>query len=120
MQCPKCRLENPPTAQRCDCGYDFESGQMKASYLTKSDPKAGKRKPSTWLVVSGWIFAFLGGLIGIFIARHIAYGKDKSDLSRRAYAYDDASRSRGKVMMWFAIVMLVVYTVARTTPPHTR
>jgi hypothetical protein len=23
MQCPHCRLINPPTAARCDCGYDF-------------------------------------------------------------------------------------------------
>ena len=33
MECPRCRLENPPTAQRCDCGYDFPSGQVEASYL---------------------------------------------------------------------------------------
>lgn len=24
MQCPRCRLENPPTAQVCDCGYSFD------------------------------------------------------------------------------------------------
>src|SRR5580704_8732506 len=23
MDCPQCRLVNPDTAQRCDCGYDF-------------------------------------------------------------------------------------------------
>ncbi len=23
MECPQCRLFNPPTAQFCDCGYDF-------------------------------------------------------------------------------------------------
>jgi len=33
MDCPRCRLVNPATAQRCDCGYDFASGTMKASYL---------------------------------------------------------------------------------------
>ena len=33
MQCPKCRLINPPSAGRCDCGYDFGTQSMKPSYL---------------------------------------------------------------------------------------
>ncbi len=35
MKCPICGLINPDTALRCDCGYDFPSGQIKESY---SDP----------------------------------------------------------------------------------
>jgi uncharacterized RDD family membrane protein YckC len=33
MRCPKCKLENPSTAQRCDCGYDFAAGEMRKPYL---------------------------------------------------------------------------------------
>lgn len=37
MECPKCSLINPQTAQRCDCGYDFESGTMKRPYLSSEE-----------------------------------------------------------------------------------
>ena len=45
MKCPRCRLENPPTAQRCDCGYDFPTGQLKPSYLPAHEQR-GKRSVS--------------------------------------------------------------------------
>ncbi len=28
MECPRCKLVNPPTAKRCDCGYDFNTETM--------------------------------------------------------------------------------------------
>jgi drug/metabolite transporter superfamily protein YnfA len=31
MRCPKCGLENPATAEWCDCGYDFSTGKVKTS-----------------------------------------------------------------------------------------
>ncbi len=33
QQCPTCRLYNPDTALRCDCGYDFETKEQRPSYL---------------------------------------------------------------------------------------
>ena len=32
-KCPHCRLLNPHTSVRCDCGYDFGSGVLKESFL---------------------------------------------------------------------------------------
>jgi hypothetical protein len=31
--CPKCRLVNTPEAERCDCGWDFETRRQERSYL---------------------------------------------------------------------------------------
>lgn len=35
MECKNCGLLNPDTAMRCDCGYDFATRTMQASYLVK-------------------------------------------------------------------------------------
>ncbi|MCJ7531161.1 MAG: hypothetical protein MUO64_09045, partial [Anaerolineales bacterium] len=34
-KCPNCKLWNSENAMRCDCGYDFISNQMEASYVRK-------------------------------------------------------------------------------------
>jgi len=33
MKCSECGLINPPSAARCDCGFDFRSGTVEASYV---------------------------------------------------------------------------------------
>jgi hypothetical protein len=35
MKCRNCGLENPPSAQRCDCGYDFIAKRVEESYLAR-------------------------------------------------------------------------------------
>lgn len=37
IDCPACGLVNPPSAQRCDCGYDFAARQVLSTYLTEKD-----------------------------------------------------------------------------------
>ena len=37
--CPNCKLVNPDSALRCDCGYDFPTGNLEHSYLTHKDKK---------------------------------------------------------------------------------
>lgn len=103
MQCPKCKLHNPDEAMRCDCGYDFDSGEMKDSYI-----KDSYAKPTKGLVVCGWIFAVLGGLIGILIASYIAFGKDAG-----GFKYDLPSRKNAKAMLIVAITIMAIGILSR-------
>ena len=43
MNCPRCGLINPGTAQRCDCGYDFISKSLKKSYATSTSNSSSSR-----------------------------------------------------------------------------
>ena len=50
MKCPACGLINPRGAQRCDCGYDFESQTMERSYLSGQDREAVPKEVKQFLV----------------------------------------------------------------------
>ena len=55
MSCPSCRLINPPSAARCDCGYDFSTGTVKQSYLESRHREQFLQKKTLRAV--GWSFA---------------------------------------------------------------
>lgn len=57
--CPKCRLVNPPSAQWCDCGYDFVTRTAEQSYL----PTAGSRRPDGGSRVVGYGCLILAPLL---------------------------------------------------------
>jgi len=38
MDCPRCGLVNPDIAERCDCGYDFQSKTVERPYLRQGLP----------------------------------------------------------------------------------
>lgn len=69
MQCPnpKCRLENPSTTLRCDCGYDFESGRMERSYL--EHPPVAQPKYRLLEIVAIVLILLNTFLVGIDSAR---------------------------------------------------
>lgn len=51
--CPNCRLGNPDSAMRCDCGFDFESHSMKESYLSPKERHVVRNTSISALVVIG-------------------------------------------------------------------
>ena len=45
MERPNCGLLNPPTSERCDCGFDFTSSTMKESLLSRAELRRASADP---------------------------------------------------------------------------
>jgi hypothetical protein len=68
-ECPWCGLVNPPEAQRCDCGYDFTTGDFASPYITKASqvgPSSGGPGISPLLVPFGWVGVLFYSLFALF------------------------------------------------------
>lgn len=69
-ECPRCKLINPASAQRCDCGYDFVKKIVEKPYFKQRLPKEIKTYflilvPLNLLGVIGAIV--MGNLINIIM-----------------------------------------------------
>lgn len=62
MDCPNCKLVNPPTAERCDCGYDLTTRTMEQSYLTERDRQLSKPLATIIGVLALVALKFVSGL----------------------------------------------------------
>src|SRR5437763_220882 len=70
MQCPSCRLLNPPNAIRCDCGYDFATHTAEQPPpLTMPKKKLNRRELARQYALSCGIgllvMLFLSGIVFI-------------------------------------------------------
>ena len=78
---------------------------LKERIKTLSEPE-GNQKP--WLYV-GYIFALLGGFIGIVIGYFLWTSKKTLPDGSKVYSYTAEDRSKGKALFFFATTILVVW-----------
>lgn len=78
-----------------------EERDQRIAHLKKGKPA------SKALILFGWVFTILGGLIGLLIAWSLSHTKDKTP-DGEFHRYDEASRKTGEVMTKVAVLMLIV------------
>ena len=82
MDCPRCKLISPATAQRCDCGYDFETKTVEKAFVT-----VGPKMKHT----GSWIIAWFTILIIWNVARHWSQNTDENALAHLLDAIGDVT-----------------------------
>ena len=77
QKCPKCDLLNPPSAERCDCGYDFVTKSMQTSYLAPAEQirqsKDPRTNPALTLGHKSRLVAFLLGAVTTAVVLFATY-----------------------------------------------
>jgi hypothetical protein len=65
VECPHCKLVNPPTAFQCDCGYNFVT-QSRAVGRPTVAPAPGWRAPAFFVLPAAYVslaFAVQAGML---------------------------------------------------------
>ncbi len=70
-----------------------------------------EKKAGVGLLIAGYIFAALGGLIGIGIGAYIAFGKVTLPDGTKAKKFDQSSTTQGIIIFVIAIVSLIFWNI---------
>jgi hypothetical protein len=63
MECPACKLVNPESASRCDCGYLFSAGSPQSAAHASAEPGAIPSATRVWCFSTLAMMDRLGGLL---------------------------------------------------------
>ncbi|MDB5013033.1 MAG: hypothetical protein JWQ25_1235, partial [Daejeonella sp.] len=66
----------------------------------------------TW-IIAGYIFSFLGGLLGIFIVWHLVSHKKTLPNGDSVYGYSVEDRKHGNRILIWGIIIFVISTTIR-------
>lgn len=83
--------------------------------MTTTTVALGNQKAGTGLIVAGYVFALLGGLIGVALGCQLHLGKVTDPSGAKVLQYDAASRSHGMIIMCLSVLSMIVWGVVNAT-----
>lgn len=89
---------------------DRKLAVMKAARL--EELRMPERSNTVWLYI-GYFFAFLGGVLGLFIGWHLARHKKTLPDGEQVYAYSENDRKHGRVIFYISLVCFVIAIALR-------
>ena len=67
------------------------------------------------VIIAGYVFALLGGLIGVFIGQYLAGYRKTLPNGEVVLAHSDSDRKQGKYIMTIGTIMLIVVCFLKLT-----
>jgi hypothetical protein len=116
MNCPTCGLVNPPTAQRCDCGYDFAERRQKQP-LTAPSRSSHRLSRGTKIVI--FVLIFLGHRLLVSIGPKSIPPSTAEPSIARALGYLSGSLITG-LLVSALIAFPIIWLVERVRSRHLR
>jgi hypothetical protein len=110
MRCPNCKLENPPTALLCDCGYSFETGLVQHS----SKVSAGPKTKLFWILLPLVVGLFGPSLIIFYLevfVGNVAPLEAVADILKRQFAH-------GHYLVMIALLGLIPFSLLSAICGH--
>ncbi len=98
------RLARKVLAER---GMPVEAATDEVIREARIEELTAPAKPQTILVLVGYVFCLLGGVLGIYIGHHLNTMKKTLPNGERIYAYREEDRAHGKWIFFFGLFMFV-------------
>lgn len=94
-----------------DRDFGLDQDKIKALQNKRVEEIAKPHKGSTFLISLGYLFAFMGGIIGIAIGYNLAYHKKLLPDNRLVPYYTAKTRRQGLNIFWISILSFFTWTI---------
>jgi hypothetical protein len=94
-------------------GVTVDPKKLAALNESRLDELRQPEKSQTFLIFLGYLFALLGGLVGIFIGWHFFSHKKTLPNGEQVYGYNETDRKHGRIIFYLAICCFVIALVLR-------
>lgn len=96
-----------------DRGQTIDDSNLALLKNQRIEELAKPEKSQRLSVIAGYVFAFFGGLIGIFIGVHLYSHKKTLPNGERVYSYSDQDRKQGKIIFSISVISAIIWTIYR-------
>lgn len=90
-------------------GKEINPDLLKIINKQRVENLATQEASPTWLIIIGYVAAFLGGLLGIFIGAYLMYYKKALPNGERIYGFERKDRSHGQNILIISVIAFFVW-----------